>query len=196
MMASWRLHKRHMKAEQSPHEGHLWATCDTIDSGETHTQLTTTSQWPHVILTKVTWCPYRPQEKIWEFLQSWGGSWCMAATYVRLLSCSFPWACVYQAANVWPLWGTCGRLSLMSHMLAVSTCNHAISALHLYMASYGSYMPLTAQDRLTWLAKNKVSGTALTIVTGKRASNVYEEPNYFTQINENYPGIQRRGTQR
>ena len=52
----------------APQEGHLWATCGNINSGETHTQLTMTSHWLHIIFTKATQHPYRPQEKIWEFL--------------------------------------------------------------------------------------------------------------------------------
>ena len=56
-----------MNAAQHLHEGRLWAACGTIDSDETHTQLTMTSHSPHIILTKATRRPYRPQEKIWEF---------------------------------------------------------------------------------------------------------------------------------
>ena len=45
-------HGGHTNAAQHPHEGR---------------QLTITSHWPHVILTKATWHPYWLQAKIWAF---------------------------------------------------------------------------------------------------------------------------------
>ena len=49
MVAAWRPHGSLMNAAQHPQEGHPWAACGTIDSGETHTELTMTSHWPHIL---------------------------------------------------------------------------------------------------------------------------------------------------
>ncbi len=130
MTATQKPHKGCMKVTQPTHEGLtmgcMWDHQFRWNSHPTHNDLTFASHHTY----KGHMVPLQAAgENMGISWPEWGGG-CTAPAYMRWPSCGFTCACGYHVANVQPLWGTCGRPSLMSHMLAARKCNHAITSLN------------------------------------------------------------------